>query len=309
MKKKSNIILKNMPAQILKIGKLINYLPILGISGVIKFFEIDDDNIKELPFIDGVIQGEIPAKFSTVSVDIYHRRFVSNLYNIPLTKQIEYYDKEPLWEEIDSFLIDIRELFLFLKEIEFTGFIKIRDIINHSISFVFLESGMLIAAEKNSYKGRAILVDILEELANHHCKISVYKTSHEHLSLYFSLYRHVYTTTDFNRVIDTIKNFDISVVQVVKEDDVELLFDIFIDSYQPENDKTIFYEIYNVYRLATHIPKSDYGDIKDAYTLVKNLHKARNVRIRLSCPVCCSTVSIFDTVCPVCGTTLIKSNI
>lgn len=305
IKRKS--FLDNMPAQVLKIGKLINYLPILGISGVIKFVGLE--KIEEVPFIDGIIHGKIPTNYSTVSVDTYHRRFISNFYNIHLEKRIEYLYKEIIWDEIDSFLLDLREMFLFLKEIEFTGFIKIRNIVTHSVSFVFLENGMLVAAEKDGYRGRAILIDIVEEIHNNHCKIGVYKVDHENLSLYFSLYRHVYTTTDYNQVLDIIKNLDMSVIQVIQKDDVNLVFDIFIDNYEPPKEDIVFYEIYNIYRLANNIPKMEYKDIKDASSILRKLDRHKPARIRLSCPVCCSTVSMFDTVCPVCGTLLIQSNI
>lgn len=295
----------DIPAQVIKLGKLINYLPVTGLSGVMQFFDIS--GIKEVPFIDGLLYGEVPQKFSTLSMEIYHRRFVANFYNVPLQKQIEYYQREPIWEEIDSFLLDMKEMFHFLKDNEFTGLIKVRNIVDHTTSFIFMESGLIIAAERDGYKGRAVLIDILDDMINYHCKISVYRVNHEQLSLYFSLYKHIQTTTDFNKVKDIIKNLDISVIQIVKRDDIDLLFDIFIDSYQPDYNDITFYEVYNIYRLATTIPKSDYNDLKETTSSILNkIRKKEFARIRLSCPVCCSTVSMFETVCPVCGTVLIN---
>lgn len=293
----------NLPANTVKISKLINYLPVLGRSGVIRFTDFESET--ELPFIDGVVIGALPHKFSLVSLEFLNRRFVSNLYGINVPKQIEYYQKEPLWEEVDSFLIDVEELFSFLRENEFSGIIKIRNIVNHSVSYVFMEGGLVVAAESNGYKGRAVLVDIIHDLTMYHSKISVYKVSHELMALYFSLYRHIHTTTDFEQVKDIIKNLDISVVQIVSKYDTELVFDIFIDSYKPSNNDVVFFEIYNIYRLATTIPKSEYTDINRSAKMLRKFRESKPVRIRLSCPVCCSTVSMFDKICPVCGTALI----
>lgn len=288
------VVYKDLDRDIAKFDNILMVLRQHSFSGVIQLKSFGD--VSNIPMVDGELFGDINGDFLLFSVYRANKNFVINYFQLPLDLRIQYRESEPVWLNLESFGMNIKELFKKIERMEITGFIKIRNRIKKRYSYIFLLNGIVISGEMDGLRGVVVLEKILTEIKEFPCDINIFSVTAEELSIYLSKYRYIITMNDLETLGSMMGDGQIYYLQVVSPEYTEGFFSL--EELPTLENK--FVELYRIDKLITEFNQVDiYRYIKDVDKI--NVVKPQDLAILFFCPACWSQITSSDVVCPNCG--------
>lgn len=252
-----------------------------------------------IPIIDGQVHGSMDDDFMLFSLYRASKNFIINYFQLPLKLSIQYRDTEPVWLNLESFGMNLKELFRKLEKMGLTGYIKVRNRIKRKDSYIFLNSGYVIAGESEGFKGTGVIENIVKDIKDYPCDVNVYSVSSEELTVYLSKWKYVSTTKDPEIVKELVQDMEFYYVQLSTPENVTGFLDI--DSvYQSNQDSHSYFEVYKIDKLITEFKEVDIYNYLSDFDKI-NVIKPQDLSILYFCPACWSQINSDDQVCPNCG--------
>lgn len=282
----------------IEISRLDNILTILrqhGFNGVIQLKRFGE--IVNIPIVDGDVYGGIHHEFLLFSVYKATKNFIINYFQLPLNLNIEYRQTEPVWLNLESFGMNLKELFRKLERMGLTGYIKVRNKIKRKDSFIFLNMGTVVAGESAGLKGTGVIEDIILQMKEYPCDINVFSLSYEELSVYLSKLRYVTSTKKVEVAKEIISDFDFYYIQLSKPESIEGFLDV---DHISNFDSLGYLEIYRIERFITELKEIDVYNYLSDFDKI-NVVKPQDLSILYFCPACWSVISSTDKICQNCG--------
>ncbi|MEZ0323876.1 MAG: HEAT repeat domain-containing protein [Hydrogenothermaceae bacterium] len=289
------IVYKDLDREVANIDNILRVIYQHKFNGVLHFKKFGD-NIY-VPIVDGKIYGNIEEDFVTFSLYKLNKNFVINYFQLNIKPKILFRESDPVWINLESMGMNIKELFKKVESMTITGFIKIINRIKRTESFIFLDYGNVIGGQTESNRGTAVVQEIIKEMKDYPCDINIYSVSPEELAVYISKYRYIGTAYSLDNLESLINGNQFVYIQLVKPDSVEGYFDL--SSMQPLN-KNVFYEVFKIEKFPEGLVKMDIDSFITDFDKI-NVIKPQDMSILFFCPACWSQISSTDEICPNCG--------
>ena len=281
--------------------KVLELLKYKKFNGVLELKSLD--GVVEYPIIEGELSKRYSANFDVFSVYKTNKNFLIHYFKLTEIPSILYYEKDPVWVNLESINMNIYEFFKKLQNLPLTGFVKVYNRINFSKSFIFFYLGDVIAGKKNNILTPSIIEDIIHDMKNYPCEINTYAVPDEILIFYLAKVRYVITLEKYEDIFEFVDSSKMYYIQSISPNEVG--FGVFDGSivFQSDNFKDgFYYEIYEVIKLPEKLQGIDISNfVSNIDTLnIKSLKEYQGV-ITYFCPACWSVIKEEDKICSNCG--------
>lgn len=290
------IVYKDIDREVSRFDNILVVLKQHSFSGVLQLKKFGDTT--NIPLVDGKVYGDIDDDFLLFSLYRASKNFVINYFQLPLKLTIQYRETDPVWLNLESFGMNLKELFRKIEKMGLTGFIKVRNRIKRKDSYIFLNSGYVVAGESDNFKGTGVIESIITEIKDYPCDINIYSVSAEELTIYLSKWKHISTTDRLEIVKDLVQDMDFYYVQISTPESTVGFVDL-DNIFHVCKDRDSYFEVYKIEKLITEFKEIDIHSYLSDFDKI-NVIKPQDLSILYFCPACWSQISSKDTVCPNC---------
>ncbi|MCX7738612.1 MAG: hypothetical protein N2Z80_04265 [Hydrogenothermaceae bacterium] len=289
------VVYKDLDRDISKFDNILKVLRQHNFNGVIQLRSFGD--VINIPVVEGETLNNIPDDFLVFSVYRASKNFIINYFQLPLDLTIQYRETEPIWVNLESFGMNIKELFKRIEKMGITGFVKVRNRIRRKHSYIFLLNGAVIAGESDGLKGVGVLEKVISEIRDYPCDVNIFSISPEEFSIYLSKRRYIMTLKDRDTLSEMMNDEHIYYLQVVYPEYTEGYLSM--EDLPPES-KRGFIELYRIDSVITKFNEVDIYKYINEFDRI-NVIKPQDLGILFFCPACWSQIGSSDQVCPNCG--------
>lgn len=300
-KDKSIAVYYEVHKDLTNLEKVLELLKYKKFNGVLELKSFD--GVVEYPIIEGELNKKYFKDFDVFSVYKTNKNFLIHYFRLNEIPSILYYEKEPVWVNLDSINMNIYEFFKKLQNLPLTGFVKVYNRIHFSKSFIFFYMGEAVAGKKDSILTPSVLEDIIHDMKNYPCEVGTFTVPDEILIFYLAKVRYIITLEKYEDLFEVIDKNKMYFIQSINPNEVG--FGIFDGDFVFQSDnfqKCFYYEIYEVIKLPEKIQGVDIFDFmsKSDTLNIKSLKDYQGV-ITYFCPACWSVIKEEDKICPNCG--------
>lgn len=261
-----------------------------------------------LPMVNGALWGKTPEYFEMLSFYKSTRNFLIHHFQLPVSSEIPLCKKESIWINLESISFNVKEFFRKLEEFAITGFVEVEDRVQRERGYIFLQNGLIVDAKTEQHKGREAIKQIITNLFENVCLISIYQLEDIVLSFLLSDPKMVSTSQKLEDVQDFCQELSkrhmrhlVLLVSVSMQD---YGYRVFMDGrviYQSAFDEeACVFEAYLINQIKQFdILKPD--DYTQEGSKIKISKSKDESDIIYFCPACWSVVSEKDNLCPNCG--------
>lgn len=291
------LVYKDVDREVSNLDNILLVLKQHSFNGVLQLKNFGE--VTNIPIIEGQVYGSVDEDFLVFSLYRSSKNFIINYFQLPVKLSIQYRETEPVWLNLESFGMNLKELFRKLEKMGLTGYIKVRNRIKRKDSYIFLNSGYVIAGESEGFKGVGVIENIIGEIKDYPCDVNVYSVSSEELTVYLSKWKYVSSATSPEIVDELVQDMDLYYIQLSTPESVAGFVDI-QDIYHLSHDTPSYFEVYRIEKLISEFKEVDIYNYLSDFDKI-NVIKPQDLSILYFCPACWSQINSDDQVCPNCG--------
>ncbi|MGC9188996.1 MAG: HEAT repeat domain-containing protein [Sulfurihydrogenibium sp.] len=301
-KTRENALYYEVGRDLVNLYKVIDVLKFHKFNGVIELKSLE--NKWEYPIIKGrIISDEdiSQLEFDIFSVYRANHNFLIHYFKLNEEPKIVYSTNEPVWVNLESINMNMREFFRKLNYISLTGFVKIENRVNYNDYYIFFYLGDVVAGQIEDLKTPAVIPDIIKDLKEYPCSINVYSLPQEFLIFFLSKTRYIKTLRSLDGIENVLEKDKFYLIQGIKPNKVGYAtYDESGLNFYDDIKEYDYFEIHELVKIPSKLPTIDifeYVAVEDKFKFIKDPEGS----IIYFCPACWSVIKKEDIVCPNCG--------